>query len=151
MEALAVTSRSFSPNGAIPVDNTCDGANRSPQLTWSTPPRATKSLAIVAEDPDAPGGMFTHWIAYDIRPDVLAIPEGADVSTLGGALGMNDFERLGYAGPCPPRMEMHRYLFRVFALDGPMGVGAEASRGAVDTAMAGHVVGVGTLAGMFSH
>ena len=107
IQRLAVTSNTFPSNGAIPVDSTCDGVDRSPQLTFSAPPRATRSLAIVVDDPDSSSGMFTHWTVYDLRPDTLSLPEGADVAASGGESGMNDFGRPGYAGPCPPRMGLH--------------------------------------------
>jgi phosphatidylethanolamine-binding protein (PEBP) family uncharacterized protein len=91
---LTVTSTTFPAGGAIPVDSTCDGANRSPQLTLSAPPQGTQSLAVLVDDPDAPGGLFTHWIAYNLRPDTLALPEGVDPATLGGLSGTNDFKGL---------------------------------------------------------
>jgi Raf kinase inhibitor-like YbhB/YbcL family protein len=149
--SLAVTSKSFPSNGPIPVDYTCDGADRSPQLTWSAPPDGTQSFAIVADDPDAPGGTFTHWIAYDIKSDVLALPEAVDPATLGASVGTNDFKRPGYSGPCPPKMEIHHYYFRVFALSGPLQVAPGASRDAVNAAMSGRVLAEGALLGTFSH
>jgi Raf kinase inhibitor-like YbhB/YbcL family protein len=151
MGTLTVTSRAFASNGAIPVDYTCDGADKSPQLSWSAPPEGTKSFAILVDDPDAQSGTFTHWIAYDIRPDVLVLPEGDDPSALGGTSGINDFKRPGYAGPCPPKMEIHHYYFRVFALDAPLGAAAGGGRGAADAAMSGHVLAQGALVGTFSH
>ena len=117
METIAVTSRSFPSGGRIPVDYTCDGANRSPGLTWSAPPAGTQTFAIIVEDPEAPGGTFTHWIAYELGADARSLPEGVDLASAGGAAGLNDFKRPGYAGPCPPQFEVHHYSFRVFALD----------------------------------
>jgi Raf kinase inhibitor-like YbhB/YbcL family protein len=150
IEKLAVTSQSFPSNGAIPVDYSCDGADRSPQLTFSTPPRGTKTFAILVEDPDAPSGDFTHWTLYDISADHLAIPEGADPSSLGASSGVNDFSRPGYAGPCPPKMELHRYYFRVFALNAELGLPPDATRSAFDAALNGHVLAEGALVGEFS-
>jgi Raf kinase inhibitor-like YbhB/YbcL family protein len=149
--SLTVTSSSFPSNGAIPVDHTCDGADRSPQLTFSAPPAGTQSWAIVADDPDAPGGTFTHWIAYNLRGDLRALPEGADPATQGGVVGTNDFNRLGYSGPCPPKRELHHYAFRVFALNHPIGAPPGATREVVDRAMSGHVLAQGALVGVFSH
>jgi Raf kinase inhibitor-like YbhB/YbcL family protein len=151
METLAVTSRSFPSNGEIPVDYTCDGANRSPQLTWSAPPPGTKSFAVVADDPDASGGNFTQWIAYNISADARSLPEAADPATVGGASGLNDFKRPGYGGPCPPQLEIHHYAFHVFALNTQLDVGPEPNRDSMDAAMSGHVLAVGTLVGSFSH
>ena len=149
--SLTVTSPAFSSNGPIPVDCTCDGADRSPQLTWSAPPSGTKSLSIVMDDPDASSGGFTHWLAVNLRPDTLTLPEAVDSSELGGVVGINSFNRLGYSGPCPPRRELHHYFFRVFALDTVIPIGADATREAVDAAMSGHVLAAGALVGTFSH
>jgi len=151
LSSLTVTSKSFPSGGTVPVDYTCDGADRSPQLTWSAPPPGTKSLAIVTDDPDAPGGDFTHWIVFDLRPDALAIPEGGDPTELGGVLGLNGFNRIGYSGPCPPRMEIHHYFFRVFALDAPLSAKPGANRDTIDAAMSSHVLAEGALMGTFSH
>jgi Raf kinase inhibitor-like YbhB/YbcL family protein len=149
--ALTVTSRSFPSDGPIPVDSTCDGADRSPELSWSAPPAGTRSLAIVVDDPDAPSGDFTHWIAFNIPSDVLSIPEGADPAALGGAVGVNSFNRPGYSGPCPPKGEMHRYLFHVLALDNSIEPRLGGDRAAVASAMSGHLLAEGALAGMFGH
>jgi Raf kinase inhibitor-like YbhB/YbcL family protein len=151
METMAVTSKSFPSNGDIPVDYTCDGAERSPQLTWSAPPPHTKSFVVIAEDPDASGGTFTHWIVYGIGPDVLALPEGADIAAMGASAGLNDNKRPGYGGPCPPKLEIHHYLFRVFALDTPLQVKADPNRNDIGAAMDGHVLGEGAVVGTFSH
>jgi Raf kinase inhibitor-like YbhB/YbcL family protein len=151
LAALTVTSKAFASGGAIPVDHSCDGADRSPPLTWSAPPEGTKSLAIVVDDPDAPGGTFTHWLAFNLPATALALPENADVAALGAEEGTNGFGRAGYGGPCPPRREMHRYYFRVFALDAPLAAKAGATRDGVDGAMAGHVLAEGSLMGTFAH
>jgi Raf kinase inhibitor-like YbhB/YbcL family protein len=151
IQRLAVTSTSFPSNGAIPVDYTCDGADRSPQLTFSTPPRGTQSLAVIAEDEDSSTGAVTNWTLYDLRPDILTLAEGLDPTTAGGNAGTNDFNRPGYAGPCPPRMEIHRYSFRVYALNAPLKLAPEATRSEVEAAMNGHVLGEGVLVGEFSH
>jgi Raf kinase inhibitor-like YbhB/YbcL family protein len=151
VQRLAVTSRSFSSNGAIPVDYTCDGADRSPQLTWSAPPSGTKSFAILVVDPDAVGGEFIHWVAYNLRADALALPENTDASELGGVSGSNGFGRIGYSGPCPPKMELHSYAFRVFALDTVLAVRSGVTADDLSGAMNGHVLAQGTLVGTFSH
>ena len=151
IETLAVTSQSFPSNGEIPVDSTCDGANKSPALTWSAPPEGTQSFAVVVEDPEAPGGTFTHWIVYGIGASARTLPEGVDPSTIGGASGLNDFKRPGYGGPCPPSLELHHYYFRVYALNAALGARLEPNRDAIDAAMTGHVLAVGTLIGTFSH
>ncbi len=149
--SMTVTSNSFTSNGQIPVDNSCDGADRSPQLTWSSPPEGTKSIAIMADDPDAPGGNFTHWIAFNLPPETRTLAEGVDPSTLGARLGQNDFQSVGYRGPCPPKREIHRYQFRVYALDREVTAPDGVNRDGIVAAMTGHVLGAGTLIGTFSH
>jgi len=151
METMAVTSKSLIAGGDIPVDYTCDGAEKSPQLTWSAPPPHTKSFVVIAEDSDASGGNFTHWIAYGIGPDVLALPEAVDLGAMGASQGLNDNKRPGYSGPCPPRLEIHWYAFRIFALDALLKVKPDPDRGAIDAAMDGHVLGEGAVIGSFSH
>jgi Raf kinase inhibitor-like YbhB/YbcL family protein len=132
------------------VDYTCDGADKSPQISLSAPPAGTQSLAIVADDPDAPGGTFTHWIVYNLRAEVRTFPESGDPASAGGVAGTNDFNRPGYSGPCPPRRELHHYYFRVFALNGLLEVKPNPARDAVDSAMNGHVLAEGALVGVFS-
>jgi Raf kinase inhibitor-like YbhB/YbcL family protein len=151
MQRLTVTSKSFVSHGAIPVDYTCDGADKSPQLTWSAPPAGTKAFALIVDDPDAPGGDFVHWVAFNIRADATSLPEGVDVAELGGTSGTNGFKRPGYNGPCPPKMELHDYAFRVYALDAPLALSADASVDQLQSAMSGHVLGTGVLMGTFSH
>ena len=151
LQRITVTSKSFSSNGTIPVDYTCDGADRSPQLTWSAPPQGTKTFAIITDDPDAPGGDFFHWVGFNIRGDATSIPEGTDASELGGISAINGFSRPGYNGPCPPKFELHSYIFRVWALDGPIEVRPGGNADDVQAAMNGHVLGVGALVGTFSH
>jgi Raf kinase inhibitor-like YbhB/YbcL family protein len=151
LQRLAVTSRSFESNGAIPVDYTCDGADRSPQLTWSAPPSGTKSFAILVTDPDAAGGEFVHWVAYGIRADATSIPEATDAAELGGLSGTNGFNRTGYSGPCPPKMELHTYAFRVYALDAVLAPRSSESGDDLLNDMNGHVLAEGMLVGRFSH
>ncbi len=128
------------------MDATCDGADRSPELSWSAPPAGTKSI-----DPDAPSGDFTHWLAFDIRPDVVSLPEGADVAEYGGTVGINSFHRPGYSGPCPPQGEMHRYVFHVLALDTTLDPRLGSDRSSLASAMSGHLLAEGALAGTFGH
>jgi Raf kinase inhibitor-like YbhB/YbcL family protein len=151
MGTLTVTSKSFPSNAPIPIDFTCDGADKSPQLTWSAPPDGTKTFAVLVEDPDAPGATFTHWIAYNVPGDARALSEAVDLGQIGAATGTNDFKRTGWAGPCPPKMEIHHYYFRVYALNAPLQIPGEVSRGDVDSAMAGHVLAAGALIGTFAH
>jgi Raf kinase inhibitor-like YbhB/YbcL family protein len=148
ISSITVTSRSFSPNGSIPIDQTCDGKDVSPQLTWSAPPPGTQSLALQMYDPDA-SKSFTHWLVFNIPPDVTQIAEAADVSTVQGTIGVNDFPDTRYGGPCPPKGEQHRYVFQLYALNATLPLHDGASRAAMDAAMAEHVLGMGKLTGTF--
>jgi Raf kinase inhibitor-like YbhB/YbcL family protein len=148
--SLTVTSKTFASKGAIPVDCSCDGSDRSPQVTWSAPPEGTKSFALVVEDPDAPAGVFTHWLVFDVAADASSLAEGVDTNALGVKVGLNDFKNVRYNGPCPPRRELHRYVFRVFALDKELGLSEGATKDALYAAMTGHVLGEGYVVGTFS-
>ncbi len=151
LASITLTSRSFEAKGAIPIDHTCDGKDLSPQLSWSSPPQGTRSLTLEVEDPDASPANFTHWVAYNLPPDVLSVAEGADIAALHGMVGVNDFPDTGYRGPCPPHRETHRYVFHLFAVDTILAVHEGANRAAVDAAMAHHVLGEGQLMGNFGH
>ena len=149
--SMTVTSSAFTSNGQIPVDYSCDGADRSPALTWSSPPEGTKSIAIILDDPDAPGGTFTHWIAFNLPPDARTLAEGVDPTTVGARLGENDFQSVGYRGPCPPKRELHRYFFHVYALDAQLDARDGVNREGIGAAMNRHLLGEGALVGTFSH
>jgi Raf kinase inhibitor-like YbhB/YbcL family protein len=151
LASITVTSTAFATNGPIPVDYTCDGADRSPPLTWSAAPSGTKSIAVLVDDPDAPGGDFVHWVAFNLPATMTSLAEGSDVAAMGGISGTNGFGRVGYGGPCPPRREMHRYNFRVLALNAALDVGPAATRDTVEAAMTGHVLGEGALVALFGH
>jgi Raf kinase inhibitor-like YbhB/YbcL family protein len=110
---LELTSDAFGNGQAIPAQFTCDGANRSPALSWGEPPQGTKSFALVVDDPDAPSGTFRHWGAYDIPANARSIGAGAAI----GTQATNDFGKIGYGGPCPPKGHgPHHYHFKLFAL-----------------------------------
>jgi Raf kinase inhibitor-like YbhB/YbcL family protein len=147
--ALEVESTSFSNGGIIPGRYTCDGASLSPELHWTAAPAGTKSFALVMDDPDALD--FTHWIAYNIRPDARELAEGASRSQMsqGSAEGANSYGAVGYAGPCPPPGKPHHYVFRVFALDRSLALPAGAARGQVNAAMKGHVLAEGRTTGLY--
>jgi Raf kinase inhibitor-like YbhB/YbcL family protein len=137
---LAVSSPDLSA-GRLSREFTCDGANRLPRLQWSAPPPGTQELAIQMVDPDAPGGTFTHWLAYGIPPGISSLATmPADV-----AEGINDFGRAGYGGPCPPRGPAHHYHFVVFALDTQLSLAAGATRSDLESRISGHVIGKGEL------
>jgi Raf kinase inhibitor-like YbhB/YbcL family protein len=117
--ALQLTSTAFENGVDIPVKHTCDGEDVSPPLRWEGEPDATVSFALIMEDPDAPNGTFTHWIVYNMPPDVHELEEGIPLQVKlsnGGQHASNDFGKKGYGGPCPPKGEEHTYIFRIIAL-----------------------------------
>jgi Raf kinase inhibitor-like YbhB/YbcL family protein len=120
--AFRLTSSAFRPGGAIPKRFTCDGADVSPPLRWTAPPRRTRSLAIVFEDTSTRPS-YTHWLAWGIAPRVRGLVPAARLRLQ----GRNDFGRPGYGGPCPPSGMKHRYVFRVYALRKPLKLAAGAS------------------------
>jgi Raf kinase inhibitor-like YbhB/YbcL family protein len=141
---LSLTSTAFEDGGTIPVRHTCDGDDVSPPLAWTGLPDGTRSLALLVDDPDAPGGTFTHWLAWDIDP-AGELAEGAAPP----GEGANGFGSRGYRGPCPPKGGPHRYVFRLYALDAPLAVDAGADKASFQDAVAGHLLGVGELTGTY--
>jgi len=148
---LTVSSGAFAEGSPIPTDNSCDGINQSPQLSWSPVPTTAKSIALVVDDPDAPGGTFTHWLVWNIRPEMRQLGAGGGGGLGGGQQGTNDFGKVGYGGPCPPKGKVHHYRFTVYGLDTLLTLRASDTRHDVDKAMNGHVVAQGTLVGTFEH
>lgn len=142
---MKISSSSFAPGEAIPARHTCDGQDLSPPLVIEDVPPGTAVLALIMDDPDAPVGTWDHWVAYDI-PAAGTVPEG--VRSL-GTPGRNSWRRTGYGGPCPPS-GTHRYYFRAYALDRPLGLRAGAGKQQVLEAMKGHVLAEATLMGRYS-
>jgi Raf kinase inhibitor-like YbhB/YbcL family protein len=149
--SLQVKSASFSDGGSIPRRYTCDGADLSPEVQWTATPTGTKSFALVMHDPDAPVD-FTHWVAYNIGPDLRELAEGASSRAempKGSAEGANSYGRLGYAGPCPPAGKPHHYVLCIYALDSNLALPAGAMRQRVEAALKGHVVAEGQMTGLY--
>ena len=116
---MRLISTAFSDGAAIPRRFTCDGEDVSPELRWSGQPSQTMSFVLLCDDPDAPAGVWRHWAVYDIPRDQAGLAEGAGRAATGQDFkqARNDFDRLGYGGPCPPRRHgFHRYHFRLLAL-----------------------------------
>jgi hypothetical protein len=153
LATITVTSPAFGEGSRIPVDHTCDGKDLMPQLVLSSPPEGTKSLVVLVEDPDAPNGTFTHLVAFNVSPDTRKLAGGADLAGAGESarFGLNDFQSARYAGPCPPKGEVHRYRFRVVALDTMLKLPEGAPRSQLDEGMDGHILGEGSLTGHFGH
>jgi len=143
MTELVIRSSEFGKDQLIPSKYTCDGKNISPPLIVEGFPERTKSYAVIMEDPDAPAGLFIHWIAWNI-PAGSEIKEGA----AGGAVGLNSARRSGYTGPCPPS-GTHRYFFKVYALDTMLNLGAFVEREHLENALDGHILAKGELMGLY--
>jgi len=143
---LKITSSAFQQGGNIPPKFTCTGSDTSPPLQIAGVPSEAKSLVLIADDPDAPGGVFTHWLIWNIPPRINSIPES---SAPKGVHGTNDFGKSDYKGPCPPP-GTHRYSFKVFALDRELDLRGGAKRSQVDAAMKDHVIAQGELMGRYA-
>ncbi len=150
--ALTLSSPAFQDGEMIPVPYTCDGKDVSPELSWSGAPKDTKSFALVCEDPDAPGGTWTHWVIYDIPVSVTRLPMGVPPTrelAEGAKQGMNDFHRIGYGGPCPPKGPAHHYYFTLYALDATLQVSPGITREVLLRAMEGHILEEAKLMGRY--
>ena len=143
---MKITSSAFQEGGNIPSKFSCDGGNTSPPLQISNVPPEAKSLVLIVDDPDAPSGLFTHWAVWNISPQTSTVAEG---STPKGVQGTNDFGRSGYGGPCPPS-GMHRYYFKIFALDRELDLPFGAKRSQLEAALKGHAIAQGELMGRYS-
>lgn len=150
--ALRVTSQAFAEGEKIPSKYTCDGKDVSPPLHWDGVPAGAKSIALICEDPDAPGGTWIHWVLYDLPATTSALREGVKKSAMladKSMQGLNDFEKTGYNGPCPPAGGAHRYFFRVYALDAGVLLPSRAKKADLVKAMEGHIVAEGSLMGTY--
>jgi Raf kinase inhibitor-like YbhB/YbcL family protein len=143
---FALSSEAFRHGGEIPRRHTCDGDDVSPALSWSDPPPGTRVLALIVDDPDAPVGTFTHWLAWNIDPQTGGLREGESAPLE----GRNDFGRGGWGGPCPPPGHgPHRYFLRLHALDVELDVGFRAGRRELESALSGHVLMTAELMGTY--
>ena len=147
-----LSSPAFNEGDLIPKKYTCSGPDVSPPLRWSSPPTGTQSLALIADDPDAPMGTWVHWVIFNLPSDLSELPEGvATKETLpnGSRQGLNDFRRIGYGGPCPPPGKPHRYYFKLYALDTPLNLKPRATKAQLLEASKSHVLGEAQLMGRF--
>jgi hypothetical protein len=143
---MTIRSPAFHEGGDIPPKFTCDGGDTSPPLEISGIPPEAKSLVLIADDPDAPSGLFTHWLIWNIPPQTNSVVEG---SAPKGVQGRNDFGKSGYGAPCPPS-GAHRYYFKVFALDRELALPPGSKRRQLEAAMKGHVIAQGELMGRYA-
>ncbi len=148
---MELTSTSFKNGEFIPRKYTCDGNDISPPLNWDKVPEGTKSFAFISDDPDAPMGTWVHWVFYNLPPDLRSLQEGIplDRQLKDGAMqGMTDFKRPGYGGPCPPG-GVHRYFFKLYALDSLLNLKPGATKSEVTKAMHGHILSQCELMGKY--
>lgn len=149
---FTLVSSAFTTGQTIPTPHTCDGEDVSPPLAWSGVPAAAASFALLCDDPDAPRGTWVHWVLYDLDPSVTSLPRALPraATVAGGARqGQNDFGKLGYGGPCPPRGPAHRYFFRLLALDRKLGLDSGATMREVLAAAEGHILARAELMGRY--
>lgn len=140
---FTLTTTASSNDSRIATRYTCDGEDLSPALAWSGAPAKTQSFALIADDPDAPMGTWTHWLLWNIPPHATLLPEDApNVELLdnGARQGINDFKRIGYGGPCPPPGDPPRYFFKFFALDARLDLKPGASRDQLERAIKPHIL-----------
>ena len=151
MEKLAITSSAFKEGSLIPSQYTCDGKDISPPLAWSGIPKEAKSIAIIADDPDAPKRPWTHWIIYNIPASETKLAENiakTDILDNGIKQGFNDFKKFGYGGPCPPT-GTHRYYFKIFALNAILELTGEVTKDDLFKTMKPHIIAQGRLMGKY--
>ncbi|MGE5339356.1 MAG: YbhB/YbcL family Raf kinase inhibitor-like protein [Gemmatimonadota bacterium] len=149
---MKISSSAFGPVGAIPARFTCEGQDVSPPLAWRDAPAATKSVALIVDDPDAPDPnapkmTWVHWVLYNLPPSG-ELPEAARSLPSGTLLGLNDWKRTGYGGPCPP-IGRHRYFFKIYALDAVLPDLHRPTKGQLEKAMDGHVLARAELIGTY--
>lgn len=150
---LKLGSTAFREGGEIPSTYTCDGDDVSPPLAWSGAPAGTRSFVLIVDDPDAPDPraprmVWVHWVVYNLPPDSTSLDEGVRHLPHGAKLGITDFRKTAYGGPCPP-IGKHRYYFKLYALDTELPDLGKASKAQVEKAMSGHVLGEAQLMGTY--
>jgi len=148
-----LASSAFAQQSAIPTRYTCEGADLSPPLAWGDLPAGTASLALIVDDPDAPDPAapqmtWVHWVLYDLPPAASRLAEGARVLPRGTRQGLNDWNRSGYGGPCPP-VGRHRYFFKLYALDTMLPELGHPTKAKLEQAMSGHILGQAQLVGTY--
>jgi hypothetical protein len=145
-EGLKITSPVFKDNGTIPKQYTCDGKDVNPPLVIEGVPSQAKSLALIVDDPDAPVGIWVHWVVWNIDPMTKGIKE--NTVPKGAAQGMNDFKRVSYGGPCPPS-GTHRYFFKLYALDTVLNISSSTTKIQLEQAMKGHMLEQAQIVGLY--
>lgn len=150
--AITITSTAFTEGSMIPQDYTCDGEDISPPLEWSGLPDSTKSLALICDDPDAPMGTWVHWVLFNIPSHIQGLPVHIPPEKIiqnGAKHGINDFRKFGYGGPCPPG-GIHRYYFKLYALDKEINAEPGITKEKLLKIMEGHILAEGQLMAKYS-
>jgi hypothetical protein len=145
---MIIKSSAFKENENIPSKFTCDGENVSPELSWSDSLEGTKTFALIVDDPDAPSGTFVHWVVYNLPSNVTSLPEGISDLPSGAKQGTNHFGDNNYGGPCPPS-GIHRYYFKLYALDNEVQLKPGAGKKDLLKAMEGHILAEAQLMGKY--
>lgn len=143
---MEIISSVFKNGEAIPKKYTCDGMDLSPPLKFKNVSEDTKSLALIVDDPDAPIGTWVHWVVWNMEASINGISEGEQIKA---EKGKNDFGKLNYGGPCPPR-GTHRYYFKLYALDKLLNLREGSSKKQLEKAMEGHIIEEAQLVGLYS-
>lgn len=150
---MTLQSQAFKNGEHIPSKYTCEGEDISPPLSWSGAPTETKSFALIEDDPNAPAAAFTHWIIFNIPASENSLPENIPKKArfpYGAIQGLNDFQRYGYGGPCPPPGRMHRYLFQLYAIDAELNLPSGANKQDALKAIESHTLAKAELTGLYS-
>ena len=151
--SITITSSAFAQNASIPKLYTCEGKDISPPLAWSGAPANAKSLVLIVDDPDAPDPAapqmtWVHWVVYNLPPGSTGLPEAVKALPAGTLEGLNDWQRTGYGGPCPP-IGRHRYFHKLYALDRVLPDLGKPTKQKLEQAMKGHIIAQGQLVGTY--
>ena len=151
--SMTITSSAFAQNGSIPKQYTCEGKDISPPLAWSGAPANAKSLVLIVDDPDAPDPAaprmtWVHWVLYNLPATSTGLPEAVKALPAGTLEGLNDWQRTGYGGPCPP-IGRHRYFHKLYALDSVLPDLGKPTKQKLEQAMKGHIVAQAQLIGTY--
>lgn len=150
-DTLTLSSQNITNGSTIPVQYSCDGKNVSPDLEWSGVPAHAQTLALILSDIDAPGGVFYHWVVFNIPKTISSLPSTVDKLPTGCVIGKNSWNKLSYKGPCPPKGSTHQYIFSLYALDTTLHLSSGIDAESVLKAMQNHVIGEAELKATFGH
>lgn len=145
---MKIFSPNFENGGEIPIKFTCKGENINPELVIENIPAETKSLALIMDDPDAPRGIFSHWIAWNINPKINTIGENS--TPINAVVGINSANENKYHGPCPPS-GTHRYFFKIFALNSKINLDFNTNKEILEKTIKNYIIEQAELIGLFSH